>query len=136
MSGQRRRTGTVDKTVWLSDETITAVQSWAAAEGCSFSAAVETLTRLGLRQAPAEAVAPLLVSAVREEIRRQGHRAASLLATCALDAATASRMCNVILRTVDREKGSAVSQAVRKAAVDAIKGSKALAELLDGDREG
>src|SRR6266540_4215129 len=70
-AGRERLDGA--KTVWLTDEGRAQVQAWAEAQGVSFSAAIETLARVGLGQAPAEAFAPALVSTVRREIQQQFH---------------------------------------------------------------
>ncbi|HEX5501892.1 MAG TPA: hypothetical protein VFW96_04685, partial [Thermomicrobiales bacterium] len=130
------RAPTVRKTVWMTEEAIACVQAWADAQGITFSAAVEALARLGMRQAPAEAVAPALVSAVRQEIRGQARRIAGLLAASAIEAGTASRGVNVLLREAIPDKGSAIARGARLAAVEAIRGNKALKELGLGDQQG
>lgn len=68
---------TAPKRIWLTDDTRAAVQQWADANGTSFSAALEALTRLGLGQAPTEALAPIVVSVIRSEVQQQFHRVAS-----------------------------------------------------------
>ncbi|HET8630119.1 MAG TPA: hypothetical protein VFL91_22075 [Thermomicrobiales bacterium] len=134
----KRRPGTVTKNVKLAAETIAAVQAWADGQGTTFSAALDTLVRIGLGEAPATAVAPALVGAVRREVQRQGHRLASLMAACAVDAGTGMRLGNAIIRELDPAKGRAITLAARQATVEALRRNRALRELelTDGDREG
>ena len=58
-------TATRAKHVCLTDDARAAVQAWADREGVSFSAAIETLARLGLQQDPRDAWGPALAIAVR-----------------------------------------------------------------------
>jgi hypothetical protein len=95
---------TARKCVWLTDETRAAVQAWADRTETSFSAALETLARVGLGEAPERAVAPALVSTVRREIQQQMHRLASLYAATAIEAGVASRLSGAALRTLRPEE--------------------------------
>ena len=74
-----RRRSTIRICIRLTDDGRDAGRTWAEARGISFSAALESLARLGLGQATDEALAPALVSVVRVEVQRQMHRLASLL---------------------------------------------------------
>jgi hypothetical protein len=137
----KRRTGAVQKSVWLSPETIAAVGAWAEAQGATFSAALESLARVGLGQAVAEAVAPVIASAVRREVRAQVDRLASLLAAVAIDAGIGMRLGNATLRELAPERVRAIAQAARLASVDALKRrgparALGLVDEDDGDHEG
>lgn len=132
-----RRTNTAPKRIWLTDETRQAVQQWADQNGVSFSAALETLTRLGLGQSPAEALGPVLVSTVRTEIQRQMHRLASLLAAGALEAGVASRLAGASLKQLRPADYDAIKQAARLDAVQSLRRRDFFQEgAADGDREG
>ena len=87
-----RRAGTIPKKIRLTDEGLAAIKQWADDNNASFSAAIESLARLGLGQAPAEALAPMLVSVVRREIRTGYDRLVSLTAYGIIEAGTARRL--------------------------------------------
>ena len=57
------------KHIYLSDEGRAAVQAWADGEGVSFSAAIETLARLGLREDPRDAWSPALTAKIIGAVR-------------------------------------------------------------------
>jgi hypothetical protein len=120
---------TARKTVWLSDDGRARVQAWADAQGISFSAAIETLARLGLGQAPQEAVAPALVSVVRREVQQQFHRVAALYAATAIEAGVASRLSGAALRTLRPGEYEKIKQAARLDAVQTLRRRNALREL-------
>lgn len=132
-----RRANTAPKRIWLTDATRQAVQTWADQNGVSFSAALETLARLGLGQAPTEALAPLVVSSLRAELQQQMHRLASLLAAAALDAGMASRLAGATLKQLRPAEYDAIKQAARLDAVQALRRRDFLREAAqDGHREG
>ena len=83
---RRENATTARKSVWLTEEACGAVQAWAEKHGTSFSAALETLARVGLGQGPQQAIAPALVSLLRREVQQQFHRVASLYAATAIEA--------------------------------------------------
>src|SRR5262245_36624614 len=89
---------TAPKRVWLTEATRASVQAWADEHRISFSAALETLARVGLGQPPQEAVAPALVSLLRREVQQQFHRVAGLYAATAIEAGVASRLSGAALR--------------------------------------
>ena len=51
---------TEPKRVYLTPEARAAIQAWADHEGVTFSAGIETLARLGLREDPRDAWGPAL----------------------------------------------------------------------------
>jgi hypothetical protein len=110
---------TARKTVWLTEE----------AHGTSFSAALETLARVGLGQSPQEAIAPVLVSTVRRETQQQMHRLAALYAATAIEAGVASRPSGAALRTLRPQEYEKIKQAARLDAVQTLRQRKALREL-------
>ena len=68
--------------VWLSTDGHARIRVWATAQGLSFSAGIEALARLGLRQAPADALGPAVRGVVKVDVdrteltglpRRRGH---------------------------------------------------------------
>ncbi len=132
-----RRQNTAPKRVWLTHETRESVQTWADAQGVSFSSALDTLARIGLGEAPSQAVAPMVVSAVRTEVQRQTHRLASLLAAAALEAGIAARLTGATLRTLRPTEYEAIKRAARLDAVGALRRREGLEEVIgDGDRQG
>jgi hypothetical protein len=132
-----RRQHTAPKRVWLTHETRAAVQEWADVQGVSFSSALDTLARIGLGQAPGQAVAPMVVSAVRTEMQRQTHRLAALLAATALESGVTARLAGATLRTLRPDQYEAIKRAARLDAVQALRRREGLAEVIDGgDREG
>src|SRR6476646_9013785 len=95
-----RRRSTIRICIRLTDDGRDAVRTWAEARGISFSAALESLARLGLGQSTDEALAPALVSVVRVEVQRQMHRLASLLAANAIEAGISARLSGAALRAL------------------------------------
>lgn len=81
-----RRIATLRKHVHLSHEAAGRIDAWARLQGLSFSAALETLARLGLQQAPPDAYAAPLEAAVRGTVRDELGRVTALLASASLDA--------------------------------------------------
>jgi|GEM_PF-3892233 len=67
----RRRKSTSRKSIRLTDDGRSQIQAWADEQGVSFSAAIESLSLLGMGEPAVVAFAPLMVSAVRFEIQRQ-----------------------------------------------------------------
>ena len=120
---------TARKQIWLSDEGRQAIQAWADTNHVSFSAAIETLARLGLGQAPEEALAPALVSTLRREIQQQFHRYASLLAALALESGVTTRLAGAALVALRPKQYEAIKRAARIDAVQALRRREALAEL-------
>jgi hypothetical protein len=117
------------KHVYLSEEARAGVQAWAAREGVSFSAALETLVRLGLGEDPRDAWSPVLtaklIGAVRAELGR--HRA--LLAATALDAGITLRMASAAARTLRPKDYPRMKRLARLEAIEALRRRAALAEL-------
>ena len=88
------------KHVYLSEEGRAAVQAWADREGVSFSAAIETLARLGLQEDPRDAWSPALTAKIIGAVRADLGRYRGLLAATALDAAVAMRMASAAAKAL------------------------------------
>jgi len=137
----QRRQHTTRKHIRLTRNGQEAIQSWADARGISFSAALESLARIGLGQPIDEALAPALVSIVRVEIQRQMHRLASLLAANAIEAGISARLSGAALRALRPKDYDAIKRAARIDTVHSLRRRNALQELTesenanDGDRE-
>lgn len=136
-----RRQHTTRKHIRLTHEGQAAVQDWADQRGISFSAALETLARLGLGQATDEAIAPALVSVVRHEVQRQMHRLASLLASNAIEAGVSARLSGAALKALRPKDYDAIKRAARIDTVHSLRRRNALQELnsgedVNGDSEG
>jgi hypothetical protein len=124
--------------VWLSTDGHALIRVWATAQGLSFSAGIEALARLGLRQAPADALGPAVGRAAARTVRAEVGALRGLVAATALDAAQTRRLATAILRhlpppgrpdprwmALTREW----AQLARRDAVDALAAGDALAEL-------
>jgi hypothetical protein len=135
----QRRRGTIEKKIRLTPETYEAVEQWATENGVSYSAAVDTLCRLGLGQSPAEAVAPVVVSSIRREIASTYDRIIRLTLFNIIESGIASRMASVAVR----ELKPGQYEAIRKAAIIDARRSIAKARIgklieelyQDGDSE-
>jgi hypothetical protein len=81
-----RQVATVKKHVHLTPEAVALVETFAARQDTSFSGALETLARLGARQAPPDAYAAVLEAAVRGAAREELGRQTALMASASVDA--------------------------------------------------
>jgi hypothetical protein len=117
------------KHIYLSDEGRAAVQAWADREGVSFSAAIETLARLGLQQDPRDAWSPALTAKIIGAVRADLGRYRGLLAATALDAAVAMRMASAAAKALRPKDYPRMKQLARLEAVQTLRTRDALAEL-------
>jgi hypothetical protein len=122
-------TATRAKHVCLTDDGRAAVQAWADREGVSFSAAIETLARLGLQQDPRDAWGPALAAKVVGAVRADLGRYRALLAATALDAGITLRMASAATRTLRPREYPDIKRLARLEAVAALRRRDALAEL-------
>lgn len=128
-----RRQHTTRKHIRLTSEGQAAVQAWADQRGVSFSAALESLARLGLGKSSDEALAPALVSVVRHEVQRQMHRLASLLASNAIEAGVSARLSGAALKALRPKDYDAIKRAARIDTVHSLRRRYALQEISSGD---
>jgi hypothetical protein len=122
-------TATRAKHVCLTDDARAAVQAWADREGVSFSAAIETLARLGLQQDPRDAWGPALAAKVVGAVRADLGRYGALLAATALDAGITLRMASAATRTLRPKEYPDIKRLARLEAVAALRRRDAPAEL-------
>lgn len=113
MSGPARSIPTHRKQVRLTPETIEAVDLFASLQGMNFSAALEALTRLGLKDAPPDAYAAPLEAAVRSTVQAEMARVTALLASSAIDANAAYL---VGLASAKRSMDATTYQSLKQAA--------------------
>jgi len=135
----QRRRGTIEKKIRLTPETYDAVEQWAKDNNVSYSAAVDTLCRIGLGQPPAEAVAPVVVSSIRREIASTYDRIIRLTLFNIIESGIASRMASVAVRELKPEQYKAIREAVlvdARRSIAKAKIGKLIEELYqDGDSE-
>ncbi len=101
------RRGTRRKCIWLTNETRAAIQAWADANQTGFSAALETLARLGLGEPVESAMTPVLASVVRRAVLSQMERFAKLAATAAIQSGMASNLSRAVLRLAIQNRAKA-----------------------------
>ena len=141
----RRRKGTVPhRTMWTL-ETVARIEAYQAQHRIpSFSATAETLVRMGLERSPAEIIAPIIVSTMRQEFSRQMERVVKLIVYDIIETGVAQRLAGAAVRDIgrlkqddparyDRIKAAALTDARRTLARTNIE--RVLQELY-GDREG
>lgn len=102
-----RRHDTSRKSVWLTNEARAVIQHWADENHTSFSAAIETLARLGLGEPAADAMVPMLVSVVRGAVLSQMQRFARLSATAAIQSGVAVNLSRAALRLAVQNRARA-----------------------------
>jgi hypothetical protein len=117
------------KQVCLTPEGRALIQAWAAQEGVSFSAAIETLARVGLRQDPRDAWAPALAAKVTAAVRADLGRYRALLAATALDAGITLRVASAATRVLRPKEYPQIKRLARLEAIAALRRRDALAEL-------
>src|SRR5918998_5979248 len=117
------------KQVCLTPEGRDLILRWAQQEGLSFSAAIETLARLGLQQDPRDAWGPALAAKVVGAVRADLGRYRALLAATALDAGITLRMASAATRTLRPKEYPDIKRLARLEAVAALRRRDALAEL-------
>jgi hypothetical protein len=129
MPGHPNHVRTERKQVCLTPEGRDLIQRWAQQEGISFSAAIETLARVGLRQDPHDAWAPALAAKVVGAVRADLGRYRALLAATALDAGITLRMASAATKTLRPREYADIKRLARLEAVAALRRRDALAEL-------
>jgi hypothetical protein len=86
----------------------------------SFSAAAETLVRLGLQQSPTEIITPAVTSAVRATVRAELNRMARLHVFTAIDAGIAWRLAGAVLQHVVPARAAALTEGIMNEARRAV----------------
>ena len=114
--GRPRQQVVQTKHVTLTPEVVSLVESFADRQGMNFSAALETLTRLGLQQAPPDAYSGALEAAVRGAAREELARQTALLASASVDAHAAFFLALLLAtRGQTREAAQKIRQEAREA---------------------
>lgn len=101
------RIGTSRKSVWLTDEARAAIQAWADLNQTSFSAAIETLARLGLGERVDKAIAPMLTSVIRRTLRSQMEHLSQLAARTAISSDMVTSVARAVLRLAIQDRAQA-----------------------------
>ena len=128
---------TRSRALWLTDECHQLARVWAERQGLSISAGIEALIRLGLGQAPLDALGPALSQQLLRDLRREFGRISHLYAAAAIDAGQTQRLVRHLLRragVAERDYDTMRVQA-RLEAIDALRRNDVLAQLgwLDED---
>ncbi len=101
----KRRMGTCPHRTCWTVETVQQIEAYQRTQHIpSFSAAAETLVRIGLAQAPAAVLAPIVTSAVRQAVHRELDRLMKLQVYTAIEAGIAQRFAAAAVRDVGRLK--------------------------------
>jgi hypothetical protein len=101
----KRRINTIEKKIRLTNGAHEAITAYATSHDLSFSAAIETLARIGMDQPLSEAVAPAVVSTVRSEIARHYDRIIRLMLHGIIETGVNQRLTGAILYTRYKELG-------------------------------
>src|SRR5919199_4704909 len=101
----KRRKGTIPQRIMLTQATVDRIDAYQAQHQIrSFSAAAETLLRIGLEESPAEIVAPIIVSTLRAALHRELQRLIQLQIYTALEAGVGQRFAAAAVRDIGRLK--------------------------------
>src|SRR5687768_2969916 len=98
---RQRRPGTVPRHTYWSQAIIPRIDAYQARHQIpSFSAAAETLVRLGLEQSPSEVIAPIVVSTLRHELNRHLERLIKLVVYDIIETGVTQRLAGAALRDI------------------------------------
>ena len=101
----KRRMGTrPHKTFWIAEGTALIEAYQAQHHIPSFSAAAETLVRLGLQQSPTEVITPVVATAIRKTIHTELERLIKLQIYAIVEAGIAQRFAAAAVRDLGRLK--------------------------------
>jgi hypothetical protein len=101
----KRRMGTCPHRTFWTAETVQQIEAYQRQQHIpSFSAAAETLVRLGLAHDPAAVLAPVVTSAIHHALHREFARLIKLQVYTAIEAGIAQRFAAAAVRDVGRLK--------------------------------
>ncbi len=101
----KRRKGTIPQRIMLTQATVDRIDAYQEQHQIrSFSAAAETLLRIGLDESPAEIVAPIIVSTMRQEFNRHFERVIKLIVYDIIETGVAQRLAGAAVRDIGRLK--------------------------------
>ena len=104
----KRRKGTIPQRVMLTQATVDRIDAYQEQHQIpSFSAAAETLLRIGLEESPAEILAPIIVSTLRASVHRELQRLIQLQIYTAIEAGVGQRFAAAAVRDIGRLKHDA-----------------------------
>ncbi len=98
MTIRRRAESTAPKRIWLTEDGRDQIQAWADEHGMSFSAAIETLAKLGMGEATEVALAPAILSIIRQELGSSHARLVRLILYGIIEAGIANRMASAAVK--------------------------------------
>ena len=109
----KRRRGTIEKKIRLTSEGLDAVGQWANQNNVSFSAAIETLARLGLEEPAATALTPALADTIRREVGDVKNQLATRILYTGKERGVAARLAGTALHILQPEHADAFEQQAR-----------------------
>jgi len=130
----KRRQGTLPKKIRLTQEAHEQIGAWAEENEVSFSAAIESLARLGMGQDATTAMIPILVSTTRREIAKNYTRVVRLILFSIYESGTAARFAGATAKALRPEVYDQLRDAVLKDARLSLK--KRISAVLDESGEG
>lgn len=98
-----RRKHTIKKNVRLTEQGIADIQAWATTHGLSFSAALETLSKLGMDKDLNEALLPAVLSLTRRTIQGEYARLVRLVVYGIVESGYAARMSSAAVRQLVKD---------------------------------
>lgn len=119
-----RRPGTQPVKIRLTEAGRDLIHVYAEKHQMSFSAAVEALALIGLGQPISDIAVPLVVSAVRLEMRRAHDVFIALLHASALEAGIANRLAGAALKTLRPGDYDSIKKAARVDALARLRGNE------------
>ena len=109
----KRRRGTIEKKIRLTSEGLGAIGQWAHQNNVSFSAAIETLARLGLGEPAATALTPALANVIQRELGDVKNQLATLVLYTGKESGVAARLAGMALHILQPENADAFEQQAR-----------------------
>ncbi|MBA3946596.1 MAG: hypothetical protein H0X37_18780 [Herpetosiphonaceae bacterium] len=129
----KRRQNTIPKKIRLTEDALELIDAWAEENEVSFSAAIESLARLGMGQDASIAMIPVLVSVTRREIAKNYTRLVRLMLFSIYESGTAARFAGATAKALKPTVYDEMRDAVQKDAKLSLK--KRIRSVLD-DAEG
>ncbi len=109
----KRQRGTIEKKIRLTSEGRDAIGQWADHNNVSFSAAIETLARIGLGEPAATALTPALANVIQRELGDVKNQLATLVLYAGKESGVAARLAGAALHILQPEHADAFEQQAR-----------------------
>jgi hypothetical protein len=129
----KRRQNTIPKKIRLTEDALELIDAWAKENEVSFSAAIESLARLGMGQDASMAMIPVLVSVTRREIAKNYTRLVRLMLFSIYESGTAARFGAATAKALKPTVYDQLRDAVQKDARLSLK--KRIRSVLDEPEE-